>query len=244
MDQDAQRRREAFTRFLHKHKLSRGGLARIVDIPPNIVYNFLKEKSGYLSQPTLEKISQKFGVSIAELTGEGEFVPHPQVHGDLAEDGPDALNGPIHRLRSSSIASPVTLKVSAMLGPQDEWSSVVLQPFDDVRTVSFEIPSAFLGKAFAVLVSPGAMTDLLPAGTVLACVKTGDYGPRLETGDLVLGVLRDEHGRFQTSLQSYVSKGRRSHLTKRKMAKAAETSTAYVHSVVLSYMVGLPAATR
>ncbi len=262
MDYEADRRRQALTRFMAAHKLKRGTLARRADISPNIIYNFFKGKSGYLSQPTLERISQTFNVPISDITGESQPHHRGSAHGMREPGHPGAEHGAA-AAGSALTTLPgelTTLKILGSILGGAVWSeSVFIEP-EGEEHVSFNLPSLYSGKTFAVRLAGSSMDQMLPAGAILGCVAVADYLQQIRSGDIVLMVRRNQGGLFQTSVKQYLLEGTRHFLAARsadpRRAERVELFTPldspgakghqdfFIYAMVLSYMADLPASRR
>jgi transcriptional regulator with XRE-family HTH domain len=257
MDLQAERRRQALTKFMKAHKLSRGALARKADLSPNIVYNFMAGRSGYLSQPTLEKIAQALGVPITAITGDKSFeINQPVVATGLDET-------------SSSFAAPETfglpsgfstLSIRGIAMGSGVWSDSIFVAPEREEHVSFTLPSLYAGKAFAVKVRASASGGLIPQDAILACAKVHDYLQALADGDIVIMVRQNPLGLFETTVRRYRIEGKRHFLIlpgndqqaietlelKSPLRDPAATGFQdfFIHSIVLAYVASLPAARR
>lgn len=238
---------------MQAHGLNRGSLARQAKISPNIVYNFLKGRSHYLSQPTLERIAATFGVPIGGILGEAE--PLPSAAG-LAENQTVVAGYKGAPLPTQLLPLPIIGEIRS----NGVWSTEIFLPGDSSEYVAFDIPALYAGKAFAVRVG-GPSVNLLSAGDlILGCVSARDYLQRLSAGDIVIMVRQNSLGLFETTVKQYEIEGTRHFLASRstdnRFQERAELRAPldkpladgyqdfFIHAVVLHYSARLPAARR
>ena len=258
MNREADRRRQALTRFMEAHKLKRGTLARRADISPNIIYNFFKGKSGYLSQPTLERIAETFNVPISAITGETIAEQRHSLERGLREPG-----GGFSATGSDGISLPAeltTIEVTGTIIGGSVWSETIFVEPEKKEFISFNMPAIYHGKVFALRVQGLPAGSLLPAGSILGCVAAKDYLQQIRSGDIVVMVRRNQTGLFQTSLRQYAIEGSRHWLTtytgttkaseKLELLSPLDEPMAmgfqdfFIHAVVLAYAADLPAMRR
>jgi transcriptional regulator with XRE-family HTH domain len=253
MQNDAARRRQALERFMQAHGLNRGSLARRAAISPNIVYNFLKGRSHYLSQPTLEKIAATFGVPLGDILGEAEPA--------TARSGLAEAQGLLGRQQEASLSSrPVALPVIGEIRGNGVWSTEIFLPVEGEESAAFDIPTLYAEKSFAVRAGGPALGALLTGEVILGCVPVRAYLQRLSAGDIVIMVRQNALGLFETTVKQYEIEGARHFLTARsadpRFNERAELHAPleqpladgyqdfFIHSIVLHYSAKLPAARR
>ena len=233
-------------------KLTRGGLTRETGLSPNIVYNFLSGKSTYLSQPTLERLSEFYNVPISLLTGTDGAPPHHELHEPVAA----MTASPAARLPSGLVALPVK---GTVMGP-GVWTETLLSTGGAQAEISLQIPSLYANKAFAVRISPMARSSALPPGAFLGCVAIKDYLQKPQDGDLVLAAQRNRMGLFECSVREYRIEDGKHHLiadaASKRQADRVELKSPladpaalghqdmFMHAMVLSYAANLPASSR
>ena len=241
---------------MKKHKLTRGALAKRADISPNIIYHFLKGKSNYLSQPTIERIAQCFNVPISEIIGENKFSAAISIAQDLRES-------PVPDYQPSPTALPsgtTILKVAAEVRSGGIWGESIFLDVSTEEYVSFSLSSLYAIKAFAVRISGPSMDKIFPEGAVLACVPVKDYLQRLLSGDIVIMVRQNQIGLFETTVKQYFIDGERHFLCPRssdpRYQDCAELFSPlsnplktghqdfFIHSIVLQFSAKLPASSR
>ncbi len=238
---------------MQAHGLNRGSLARQAGISPNIVYNFLKGRSHYLSQPTLEKIAATFGVPVGGILGEAEpaivasGLAEPQR--SLGAQGQAALP-----------ARPVVLPIIGEIRGNGVWSTEIFLPVDTQESAAFDIPTLYAEKSFAVRGTGPALGALFSGEVILGCIPVRDYLQRLSGGDIVIMVRQNALGLFETTVKQYEIDGSRHFLTARsadpRFHERAELwapldqpladgyQDFFIHSIVLHYSAKLPAARR
>ena len=138
------------------------------------------------------------------------------------------------------------------------WTETLFTDAEAPHRIMLPIAGLYAKQAFAVRLSATAVGAHLPPGAFLGCIALKDYLRKPASGDLVLAVQRNRIGLFECSVRAYRVEGSRHFLTgdlensrnndrvelRSPLADPAAPGyqDMFMHSVVLSYAVSLPAS--
>jgi len=169
----ASRRRRALVGFMRAKGLKPGPWADAAGVNPNAIYNFLNNRSQSLSQETLERLAEKAGAKVSELTGESPIL-----------------------YEGRGRAVPLVGEIKA--GEWREASDLTALGGD-----SIVVPGApDIGpRDYALIVRGESMNKIYPDGTVVVCRPLPLFERDLKRTDKVHVERRDKTGLVEATIK-------------------------------------------